>query len=87
MILAIDPASPEGIAAYKQKGYVVLEVTVKRLYILQGEEGQALKPLIHEWFGTYRGRSHAYRDGSHVGGGDVVQQVRNLTDGGKVIPL
>ena len=80
-----DPRSPEVLAAIKKDGQVLLEVTTKQLYIAHAEPDGSLTALMKEWFVTYRGRSHAYRDGSHMGGGDEVQLVRNLTDDGKVI--
>ena len=77
-----SPSSPEVIEALKADGQVVVEVTIKRLYILQNEAD--LPRLMKEWFVDYRGRSHAYRDGSLVGGTDEVQQVRNLTTGEEI---
>ena len=76
-LLTKSPSSPETIAALKKEGQIVVEVTVKRYYILHNEAG--LAHLMKEWFIKFRGRSHAYRDGSHVGGADEVQQVRILT--------
>lgn len=78
-LLTKSPASPEMIDALKADGQTVMEVTVKRYYILHTEP--AMAPLMHEWFVLYRGRSHAYRDGSLVGGADEVQQIKNLTTG------
>lgn len=82
-----DPTSPEVIAELKKEGQVLLEVTFKCLYILRGggEDERGLKDMMVDWFVQYNGRSHAYRDGCHMGGGDQVQEVRNLTDGGKVV--
>ncbi len=73
-----DPASPEIIEALKKNGEVLLEVTLKRLYIVSHTED--LGPLMQQWFVKHRGLSHAYRDGSLIGGSDNVTQIRNLTD-------
>ena len=78
-LLTKSPASPEMIAAMKAEGQTVVEVTVKRYYILHTQADIA--SLMQEWFVKYRGSSHAYRDGSHVGGADVVVSVTNATTG------
>jgi hypothetical protein len=78
-LLTKSPASPEMIEALKAEGQTVVEVTMKRYYIVHSQPD--LPALMQEWFVKYRGSSHAYRDGSHVGGADEVQQVRNLTTG------
>jgi hypothetical protein len=80
-----DPRSPEVLAVLKKEGRVLLEVTFKCLYVLDNEENRALPGLVKEWFVTWNGRSHAYRDGCHVGGGNRATEVRNLTNDGKVI--
>ena len=80
-----DPRSPEVLAELKKEGQVLLEVTFKCLYVLRGEAEQGLTEMMKDWFVSYNGRSHAYRDGCHMGGGDAVQLVRNLTDDGKVV--
>jgi hypothetical protein len=82
-ILTKSPDDPELVAAFKAQGKVVLEVTTKRFYILHAKPD--LDQLLQEWFVRYRGCSHAYRDGSLVGGADEVQQVHNLTTG-EVLP-
>lgn len=82
-----DPASPEVIEALKKEGKTLLQVTCTRLYMLEGEPERGLETLMHEWFVRYRGRFHAYRDGSHMVGGDVVTEVKVLTDGGRVLAL
>lgn len=77
LVLAKSPASPEMIEALKAEHQVVVEVTVKRYYILHKQEG--MDALMNEWFVRYRGSSHAYRDSSLVGGADVVTEIKNLT--------
>jgi hypothetical protein len=77
-----DPRSPEVLAAMKKDGQVLLEVTFKCLYVLREEPGEALPGMMKDWFVYWNGRSHAYRDSCHMGGGDEVQQVINLTDDG-----
>lgn len=76
-ILSKSPASPEMIEALKAEHQVVVEVTVKRYYVLHKHDN--MEALMKEWFIRYGGSSHAYRDGSHVGGADVIQEVKNLT--------
>lgn len=79
-----DLTSPEVIEALKKEGKVLLEVTIKRHYIVS--TGEDVPRLMADWFVHWNGRSHAYRDGCHVGGGgDAVQQVRDITDEGKVV--
>jgi len=80
-----DPKLPEILEVLRARHEVLLEVTVKQLYILHAGDNQSLERLVHDWFVKYRGHSHAYRDGSHIGGGDELIQVRNLTDGGREI--
>ena len=82
-----SPASPTMIETLRKEGEIVIEVTVKQLYILHNSETPSLGELMDEWFVTYQGRGHAYRDGSHVGGADTVLEVKNLSDGGKIVPL
>ena len=84
-MLTLHPASPEMVAAFEKIGQTVIEVTVKRYYVLNTEAD--LTSLMQEWFVKFRGRSHAYRDGSHIGGGgDMVQEIRNVTTD-KIITL
>ena len=71
--------SPEVIEKLKNDGECVIEVTMTRNYIVSAHED--LPALMKEWFVRHRGRSHAYRDGSLVGGSDVVQKVKNLSTG------
>ena len=78
-VLVKDPRSPEMLATLKQNGEVVVEVTVKQLYILHNEP-RSLGQVMWDWFVKWRGRFHAYRDSSHVGGADEVVAVRNLTE-------
>jgi hypothetical protein len=87
-IFTKDPTSPEVIAQLRRAGQVLLEVTTKQLYLVPASESRDLPALVREWFVTYRGRSHAFRDGSHIGGSaDQVRRVRNLTNGGKRVVL
>ncbi len=83
-VITQDPRSPEGVAALKQEGLVLLEVTRKQLYLLKGAK-PALAATMKDWFIRYNGLPNAFRDGSHMVGGDKVQCVTNLTDGGSVV--
>jgi len=85
-VFSKDPRSPEVIEVLKRKGEVLIEVTVKQLFVLHAGDDRSLEELMEEWFVKYRGCSHAYRDGSHIGGADEVVSVMNLT-GGKEIAL
>lgn len=80
-----DPKSPEVLAALKKEGSILVEATFKCLYLLRHGDNGDLPGMMKEWFVDFSGRSHAYRDGCHMGGGDFIQEVRDLTDGGKVI--
>lgn len=79
-VFSKDPRSPEMLAELKQKGLIVVEATVRQLFILHQAEERSLKETMQDWFVRYNGRSHAYRDGSHVGGADEVQHVCDLTN-------
>lgn len=84
-LITKDPASQEMIEHFKKQGATVVQVTMTRLYIIEGNDGRPVEDLMQEWFVKYRGSSHAYRDGSHVGGSDEVQEVKVLTEEGRVI--
>lgn len=72
---------PEVIEHFRKEGEVILEVTMKRYYILRLDRSQTLKDIVHDWFVKWRGSSHAWRDGCHVGGSaDEVILVKDLTN-------
>lgn len=85
-VLLKHPSNPEVIAQMKKAGQPVLAVTTTRYFILHGgTEGRKIEDIVKEWFVKYNGSSHAYRDGSHVGGADEVSEVKVLTEEGRVI--
>lgn len=76
---------PELLAALKKDGKLVLEVTIKRYYVLHASE-QPVEEVVRDWFVKWNGRSHAYRDGSHVGGADQAISAKDLTND-KDVPI
>jgi len=78
--------APEVVEALKNEGKVLLQVTKTQFYIAH-DDGTPVEALVEDWFVKYNGRSHAYRDGSHVGGADVVTEVKVVTDGNRVITI
>jgi len=81
------PASPEMVAHMKEKGGTLLLVACTQYYVIDHGIEQPLEELMREWFVEHRGRYHAFRDGSHLGGGDEVTEVKVLTQDGRVIDL
>jgi hypothetical protein len=75
---------PEVIKHLKAEGKVLLEVQTTRYFIVEHPVDN-LDAILQEWFVQFRGRSHAWRDGSHVGGGDTVTKVKVLTEDGRVV--
>lgn len=72
----------------KASGQRLIEVTTTRLYAIpEGDLGMSLEDLMREWFVKYRGGSHAFRDGSEVGGSVVFRSARVLTEDGKEIKV
>jgi hypothetical protein len=89
-IFTKDPRSAEVLAVLKKEGKVLLEVVTTRLYIidsLPSTDAPALETLCQEWFVKYRGRSHAWRDSCHIGGGDEASIVKVMTEGGRIIDM
>lgn len=79
---------PEVIAHLKAEGKTLIQVETVQYYVIDEPlPGQSLEPLMDEWFVRFRGQSHAYRDGSRVGGADKAITVTVLTQEGRVILL
>ncbi len=77
---------PELLAQLKSEGKTVLEVHATQYFIIDGLQGMKLEDILRDWFVRHKGCSHAWRDGSHVGGGaDTVSEVKVLTEEGRVI--
>ena len=63
----------------KKKGKVMV-VTVKKYYATYPNEHLTEEQLREDWFGKERlNCSHAYRDGSHIGNGDEIVEVKFIT--------
>ena len=77
---------PEVLASLKEEKKTLLEVKVSQFFIVDVPYGMTVEQIVQDWFVRCRGRSHAWRDGSHVGGGgDVVSEVKVLTEDGRVV--
>ena len=87
IVFTKEPTSPEVVKYFKERGETLIEVTMKRLYVLSAGDGNCIEDVLKDWFITYKGRSHAYRDGSLIGNSDDVIEIRNLTDDGKEIVI
>jgi hypothetical protein len=68
-----------GFKHFLKKKCKVIEVTIKQYYITYPHEPLTEEQIKNEWFGTHLNKSHAYKDGSHVGGADEVVEVKFLT--------
>ncbi len=78
---------PEVIAHLKKEGSTLVEVQTTQYFVIEGLQGMKLEDILHDWFIRFKGRSHAWRDASHVGGGDTVSEAKVLTEEGRVICL
>lgn len=77
---------PEVIALLKKEGKTLLEVETLRYFIVDVPHGVTVEQIVEDWFVRNRGRSHAWRDGCHVGGGgDVAVTVKVHTEEGRVL--
>jgi len=72
----------EGYTSLLKEGCKIIEATIKKTFITYPHERLTNQQIIDEWFGTHLNRSHAYKDGSHVGGADelVTAKFLNLKD-------
>lgn len=75
--------TPEVGEAFYREGYTAIQVTVQQLYVFPDgrNNGLGAHDIAEELFGSLRIRgSHAWRDGSHLGGGDVVIGIKTIAD-------
>lgn len=84
-IFAKHPSSPEIVKALKAKGKRVIEITTKRIYIMDGKDSRPDDELFHEWFVLFAGASHAYRDSCLVGNSERTQEVVILSEDNKKV--
>ena len=63
---------------HKKEGGRILEVTIKRYYVIPSGESMSTEDIKKEWFEEYANQSHAYKDASRIGGGDKVVNVKEL---------
>jgi len=54
----------------------VMEVTIKKYYVTYPHESLTEEEIEKEWFGDFLNRSHAYKDGSHIGNADKLVEVK-----------
>lgn len=80
---------PEVVAHLKTEGKTLLQVQFTCYYLIDaGHTDMTIEQIVQDWFVDYRGRSHAWRDGCHVGGGgDMATEVKVLTEEGRVIAV
>jgi hypothetical protein len=67
----------------RREGATLVEATFRCFYVLSNGAAD-LPALMREWFVEWNGKSHAYRDNSHVGGADKVVGIRDLTAGKRI---
>lgn len=57
----------------------VFEVTIKRVYMVDGHSYADKDTVEKEWFGTHIHNSHAHRDVSLIGGSEELIDVKEIT--------
>lgn len=64
-----------------EKGCKVMEVTVKQYYVTYPNEKMTEQHIKQQWFGEEKlNSSHAYRDGSHIGGADELVDIKFISN-------
>jgi hypothetical protein len=56
----------------------VFEVTIKRVYVVEGGSYVDKKFMEDEWFGTHMQRYHAHRDACLIGGADTIVDIKEM---------
>ena len=58
----------------------VIEVTIKKYYITYSDDTISNEQIKSEWFDKFLNKSHAYKDGCHIGGADELVDIKFLHD-------